>query len=75
MHVQVATTDPRTKHIGVSNDTTSVTMMDDPDADERTDPRASVEAYRDDDGVVLHDAQNPLAWVQSTAAVAVEEYR
>jgi len=38
-------------------------------------PRAveTVEAYEDDDSVVLYDAENPLAWVQSTAAVTIED--
>ncbi len=37
------------------------------------DPVASVEAYREEDTVVLYDAQNPLAWVETTAAVSLAD--
>ncbi|MFB6178383.1 MAG: hypothetical protein ABEI77_01505 [Halorientalis sp.] len=33
----------------------------------------TVEAYETEDGIVLYDAENPLAWVQSTDAVALSE--
>lgn len=33
----------------------------------------TVEAYETDEGVVLYDAENPLAWVQSTTAVAITD--
>lgn len=36
-----------------------------------TDPVETIEAYRTKDGVVLYDADNPLAWVKSTAAVSL----
>lgn len=39
------------------------------------DPRASVEAYETEDGTVLYDAQNPLAWVKASNARAVEDAR
>lgn len=39
------------------------------------DPRATVEAYETDDGTVLYDAQNPLAWVKATHARSVEDTR
>ena len=39
------------------------------------DPWASVEAYDEDDGVVLYDAENPLAWLKATNATAIREYR
>jgi hypothetical protein len=35
----------------------------------------TVEAYETDDGVVIYDAENPLAWVQADAAVPVEDAR
>lgn len=37
------------------------------------DPAASIEAYETGEGVVLYDAENPLAWLQSTNAVALGE--
>ncbi|MFB6082677.1 MAG: hypothetical protein ABEJ94_00340 [Halorientalis sp.] len=33
----------------------------------------TIEAYETDEGVVLYDAQNPLAWVQSSAATTLED--
>jgi len=39
------------------------------------DPRNSVEAYDTDDGVVLQDADEPMAWVQSSHAVDIVESR
>lgn len=35
----------------------------------------SVATYETVDGVVLYDADNPLAWLQSTAAVELAERR
>ena len=34
---------------------------------------ARVEAYDDDDGVVLYDAENPLAWILATRTVRVQD--
>ena len=34
---------------------------------------ARVEAYDDEDGVVLYDAENPLAWIQAKWAVRVQD--
>lgn len=34
----------------------------------------TVEAYEIEDGTVLYDAENPLAWVESSTAVSVHEY-
>jgi len=34
---------------------------------------ATVESYEVDDGVVLFDAENPLAWVETTEAIPVTE--
>jgi hypothetical protein len=59
-------------------------MTDHPaDADgleaQRREPTApgaeTVEAYDVDDGVVLYDAQNPLAWVEASTAVTLSEAR
>ena len=41
--------------------------------DRPSDPVASVEAYRDDDKMVLYDADNPLAWVEATVSVPVTD--
>ncbi|MFB6135859.1 MAG: hypothetical protein ABEJ04_03790 [Halobacteriaceae archaeon] len=35
----------------------------------------TVEAYDTEDGVVFYDADNPVAWLQATRAVSLEEYR
>jgi hypothetical protein len=40
-----------------------------PQLPEGDDARDSVEAYDTDDGVVLYDAENPLAWLKGTNAV------
>ncbi|WP_174811765.1 DUF7331 family protein [Salinadaptatus halalkaliphilus] len=34
---------------------------------------ATIEAYETDDGMVLYDAENPLAWVETSRAIALEE--
>lgn len=34
-----------------------------------------VEAYETDDGVVLYDAGNPLAWIESRAPVRLDDAR
>jgi hypothetical protein len=34
---------------------------------------ARVEAYDDEDGVVLYDAENPLAWIQAKSTVRVQD--
>jgi len=33
----------------------------------------TVEAYETDDGVVLYDAENPLAWVEATESLTLRE--
>ena len=38
-----------------------------------TDRAGSVEAYETDGGTVLHDAWYPLAWIESSVAVAIDE--
>jgi hypothetical protein len=35
--------------------------------------RESVEVYESEEGTVFYDAQNPLAWLQSTGAVPLTE--
>ncbi len=61
-------------------------MSSDPDSERRAgpeqapdlpDPSAgleSVESYRTEDGVVLYDAENPLAWLKATCAVSVDDH-
>lgn len=44
-----------------------------PQSADGADPAASIEAYETEEGVVLYDAQNPLAWLQSNGAVALGE--
>lgn len=39
------------------------------------DPAPSVEAYEADGGVVLYDAENPLAWLKGNNATTVERHR
>ena len=34
---------------------------------------ATVESYETDDGVVFYDAENPLAWVETTQTFALED--
>lgn len=34
----------------------------------------TVEAYEVEDGTVLYDAENPLAWVESSRTVSIHEY-
>ena len=47
-------------------------------ANEEREPSVSdavrtTEAYECDEGVVLYDAENPLAWVESRTAVRLDE--
>ena len=34
---------------------------------------ASTESYEIDEGVVLYDAQNPLAWIQASSAMRLDD--
>lgn len=34
----------------------------------------SIEAYETEDGVVFYDAQNPLAWLQTSVTVTLREH-
>ena len=34
---------------------------------------ATVESYEIEDGVVFYDAENPLAWVETTRTLSLEE--
>lgn len=54
------------------------TRNDEADGTERrlsTDPdgTATIESYETDDGVVFYDAENPLAWVETSRTLVLEE--
>ena len=34
---------------------------------------ATIESYETDEGVVFYDAENPLAWVETTRPLSLEE--
>lgn len=34
---------------------------------------APIEAYQTDDSVVLYDSRNPLAWIESTCAIVIDD--
>ena len=38
-----------------------------------SDGTASIESYETDDGVVFYDADNPLAWVETTRPLPLED--
>ena len=38
-----------------------------------TDGVETIETYDTDDGVVFYDAENPLAWLQTSATVLLED--
>ncbi|WIV67621.1 DUF7331 family protein [Natrialbaceae archaeon AArc-T1-2] len=44
--------------------------------DDRSQPAGieTIEAYETDDGVVFYDAENPLAWVETTRTLELEEF-
>ncbi|UWG47415.1 Uncharacterized protein HSRCO_1127 [Halanaeroarchaeum sp. HSR-CO] len=44
-----------------------------PQLPEPNDPVDRVEGYRTEDGVVLYDSRNPLAWIKSTVSTSVGE--
>jgi hypothetical protein len=41
----------------------------------RSDAGPAVEAYEAEDGVVLYDAENPLAWLKGSNASPIEDAR
>lgn len=42
-------------------------------ADWAVQTRQSVEIYESEDGIVMYDTNNPLAWLQTTEVVALDE--
>jgi hypothetical protein len=49
------------------------------DATDRSEPRsepdgtATIESYETEDGVVFYDAENPLAWVETSRTLTLED--
>ncbi|GAB7119339.1 MULTISPECIES: DUF7331 family protein [Natrinema] len=49
------------------------------DATDRSEPSsepagtATIESYETEDGVVFYDAQNPLAWVETSRTLTLED--
>jgi hypothetical protein len=60
----------------MSDHASEESWQDSPDASRPNHPDRieSVEAYEEEDRVVLFDAENPLAWVETTRAVCLEEH-
>jgi len=46
-----------------------------PQLPEGDDPGEGIETYETDDGVVLYDSENPLAWLKATHAVPLGDRR
>lgn len=44
-------------------------------ADHAPGPGEAIEQYQADEGIVLFDAFNPLAWVESSESVMIHSYR
>jgi hypothetical protein len=63
-HVEVNDVNDR----ATGDDTRSTDGSDLPESDAS---RTDIEAYETADGVVLYDAQNPLAWMKASNAVAL----
>ncbi|MFT4890833.1 MAG: hypothetical protein ACI9YT_001754 [Halobacteriales archaeon] len=55
------------EHAGSRRDRSVDRTPDEPDA------VASVEAYETEDGVVIYDAENPLAWLESSSAIPIRD--
>jgi hypothetical protein len=56
-----------TDHAGGTHDRSVDRTPDEPEA------LASIEAYETEEGVVFYDAENPLAWLESTHAVSLSD--
>ena len=65
---------PHPEVIPVSDNATGDERRNDvPQLPDGVEPVESIEAYEIDEGVVLYDADNPLAWLQSSQAVPIGE--
>ncbi len=54
----------------------STRVNDDPTDGELSDEpagTATIEAYETEDGVVFYDAENPLAWVEATRPLVLDD--
>ncbi|WP_306056901.1 DUF7331 family protein [Natronococcus wangiae] len=55
------------------------TRVNDDEMTDRSEPSsepegtATIEAYETEDGVVFYDAENPLAWVETSRTLPLEE--
>lgn len=55
------------------------TRVNDDEMTDRSEPSsepegtATIEAYETEDGVVFYDAENPLAWVETSRTLQLEE--
>lgn len=49
------------------------TRADRRDRSDDHDPAVDIETYEVDDGVVFFDAENPLAWVEASAAIRLKD--
>ncbi|HKL30048.1 MAG TPA: hypothetical protein VJ898_12400 [Natrialbaceae archaeon] len=54
-------------HAGGKHDRSVDRTPDEPDA------LASIEAYETENGVVIYDAENPLAWLESSRTVSLRD--
>ncbi|MFW5924129.1 MAG: DUF7331 family protein [archaeon] len=54
-------------HAGGKQDRSVDRTPDEPDA------LASIEAYETENGVVIYDAENPLAWLESSQTVSLRD--
>jgi hypothetical protein len=54
-------------HAGGTHDRSVDRTPDEPDA------LASIEAYETENGVVIYDAENPLAWLESSQTVSLRD--
>ncbi|RQG91970.1 DUF7331 family protein [Natrarchaeobius chitinivorans] len=56
-----------------------VSSLNDDDVMDRSERRtvpagtATIESYETDDGVVFYDAENPLAWMEASRPLALDE--
>lgn len=59
--------------IDVPSNVNDDSRMDDGERDGEPIGVATIESYETDDGVVFYDAENPLAWVEASQTLALEE--
>jgi hypothetical protein len=48
-------------------------VMDDSDAGSVPAVQGTIESYETDEGVVFYDAENPLAWVETTQTLSLAD--